>query len=330
MSILQRAREDIETVFDKDPAAKSWWEVVCCYPGLHAIWLHRLAHALWQRRLLLLGRLVSHLSRWLTGVEIHPGAEIGRRLFVDHGMGVVIGETSKIGEDVLLYQGVVLGGTTLEKVKRHPTLGDNVVIGSGATVLGAIAIGDNAKVGAGSVVVRSVPPGATVVGVPARLVGQPQPGRDQVDLEHGKLADPVVQALSEAFDRQSRLEERIRTLEKRLDQGLPAPAEGIVPPVLDEGDLASRVRSVLREVIDPEVGVSLMDLGFVHDVSIDGQRVHVQLALPEPRCPFMEYFVVQIRRRVKSLNGLDIVEVTFLDPVSPAEGQTPEVLVGER
>jgi len=330
MSILQRAREDIETVFDKDPAAKSWWEVVCCYPGLHAIWTHRLAHALWRRRLLLLGRLVSHLSRWFTGIEIHPGAQIGRRFFVDHGMGVVIGETAEIGDNVLLYQGVVLGGTTLEKVKRHPTLGDNVVIGSGATVLGAITIGDNAKVGAGSVVVRSVPPGATVVGVPARLVGQPQPGRDQVDLEHGKLADPVVRAISEAFDRQGRLEERIRKLERRLDEGVPAPAERIAPPARDESDLASRVHNVLREVIDPEVGVSLVDLGFVHDVIIDGKRVRVQLALPEPQCPFMEYFVEQIRRKVKSLNGLDIVEVTFLDQLSPAERQTTEALAGEK
>lgn len=329
MNVLERLREDIQTVFAKDPAAKSAWEVLCCYPGLHSVWLHRLAHGLWKRRLLFLGRLVSHINRWLTGIEIHPGAAVGHRLFIDHGMGVVVGETAEIGDDVLLYQGVVLGGTTLEKVKRHPTVGNNVVIGSGSIVLGAITVGDNAKVGAGSVVVRSVPPGATVVGVPARLVGQPQPERAVVDLEHGRLPDPVVKAISEAFDRQARLEERVRELERRT--------EGAVPPigaprprlVLEEAELALRIRDALKEVIDPEVGLSLVELGFVRDVVVNEEQVDVRLALPEPECPFMEYFVEQIRRTVRSLNGVRRVEVTFLDEPSSRDTQPIEATLKE-
>lgn len=213
--MLERIREDIQTVFAKDPAAKTPWEVIFCYPGLHALWLHRVAHFLWEHRLLFLGRFVSHLGRFLTGIEIHPGAKIGRRFFVDHGMGVVIGETAEIGDDVLLYQGVVLGGTSLEKRKRHPTIGNNVVIGTGATVLGAITVGDNAKIGSGSVVIRPVPPGATVVGIPGRIVEQGTQ-RPSPDLEHGKLPDPVARAIEELLDRQSRLEERVQGLEKLL------------------------------------------------------------------------------------------------------------------
>ncbi len=213
--MLERIRGDIQTIFAKDPAAKTPWEVIFCYPGLHALWLHRVAHFLWEHRLLFLGRLVSHLGRFLTGIEIHPGAKIGRRFFIDHGMGVVIGETAEIGDDVLLYQGVVLGGTSLEKRKRHPTIGNNVVIGTGATVLGAITIGDNAKIGSGSVVIKPVPPGATVVGVPGRIVEQGTQGPGP-DLEHGKLPDPVAGAIEELLDRHSRLEERVQRLEKLL------------------------------------------------------------------------------------------------------------------
>jgi len=159
--MIERIREDIQTAFAKDPAARTTWEVLCCYPGLHAIWLHRVAHWLWRHKLLFLGRLVSHISRLLTGVDIHPGAAIGRRFFIDHGMGVVIGETAEIGDDVLVYQGAVLGGTTTRKVKRHPTIGSNVVIGAGATLLGAITVGNTARIGAGSVVIQPVPAGAT-------------------------------------------------------------------------------------------------------------------------------------------------------------------------
>ncbi|MCJ7803839.1 MAG: serine O-acetyltransferase, partial [Desulfobacterales bacterium] len=162
----ERLKEDIRTIKDRDPAAKNAVEVFLCYPGLHAIWLHRIAHALYQRRWFTTARLVSHFSRGFTGIEIHPGAKIGRRLFIDHGMGVVMGETTEIGDDCLIYKGVVLGGTTLEKKKRHPTLGNRVIIGSNSTVLGAITIGDGARIGSGSVVVKSVPAGATVVGVP--------------------------------------------------------------------------------------------------------------------------------------------------------------------
>jgi serine O-acetyltransferase len=171
--------EDIKTVFAKDPAAKTVWEVVTCYPGLHAIWLHRISHFFWMHKLFFTARLTSHIARFLTGVEIHPGANIGRRLFIDHGMGVVIGETAEVGDDVLMYMGTVLGGTSLEKRKRHPTIEDNVVIGSGAIVLGPVTVGKGAKIGAGSVVVRSVPAGATVVGVPGRIAEPecPQPRR---------------------------------------------------------------------------------------------------------------------------------------------------------
>lgn len=207
-------REDLKTVFDKDPAARSHLEVICCYPGLHALWLHRVAHFLWRSRLRLAGRLLSNLSRFWTGIEIHPGAAIGRRFFIDHGMGVVIGETSEIGDDVLLYQGVVLGGTTHEKRKRHPTLGNNVVVGAGATLLGAITIGDGARVGAGSVVVQSVPPGATVVGIPGRAVKEG--GGPAEALEHGRLPDPVNEALQLIIAEQSGLAERLRRLEESL------------------------------------------------------------------------------------------------------------------
>lgn len=209
-------REDVETVFAKDPAARTIWEVTFCYPGLHAIWLHRVAYWFWQHRLHFLGRLLSHVSRFLTGIEIHPGARTGRRFFIDHGSGVVIGETAEIGQDVLMYQGVVLGGTSLEKRKRHPTIGNNVVIGAGAILLGPIKIGDDAKVGAGSVVIKAVPAGTTVVGVPARVVGSRKRARPHVDLEHGELLDPVLRVISESLDRQNRLEERVRELERVL------------------------------------------------------------------------------------------------------------------
>lgn len=216
--MLRLMREDVETVFTKDPAAGTVWEVVLCYPGLHAIWLHRVAHWLWQHGLQFVGRLLSHLSRFLTGIEIHPGATIGRRVFIDHGSGIVIGETAEIGADVLMYQGVVLGGTSLERRKRHPTIGDHVVIGAGAILLGPITIGDHAKVGAGSVVVRPVPPGTTVVGVPARVAGERKRNGRPADLEHGQLPDPVLRVINESLDRQDRLEDRVRDLERALLQ----------------------------------------------------------------------------------------------------------------
>ena len=209
--MFKRIREDIQTVFSKDPAARSILEVLFCYPGLHALWLHRLGHLLWHYNLRFLARFLSHINRFLTGIEIHPGAKIGRRFFIDHGAGVVIGETTEIGDDVLLYQGVVLGGTTQQKGKRHPTIGNNVVIGTGAAALGPITMGDRARVGAGSVVIKSVPPGATVVGIPGRIVENRR--KSSQDLEHGKLPDPVAEAIAMVLKEQRGLEERLRKVE---------------------------------------------------------------------------------------------------------------------
>ncbi len=209
--MFKSLREDIKTVFAKDPAARSVAEVILCYPGLHALWCHRLAHFLWQHKLKLPGRCVSQTSRFLTGIEIHPGAKIGRRFFIDHGAGVVIGETAEVGDDVLMYQGVVLGGTTLKRGKRHPTVGNNVVIGTGAIALGAITIGDEARIGSGSVVVKSVPAGATVVGIPGRIVEDRH--RPFIDLEHGKLPDPVAEAIRLVLKEQGKIQERLKQLE---------------------------------------------------------------------------------------------------------------------
>jgi serine O-acetyltransferase len=209
----ERLKEDIQTVKDRDPAAKNAVEIFLCYPGLHAIWLHRIAHFLYQERWFTTARLVSHFGRWFTGVEIHPGAKIGRRLFIDHGMGVVIGETTEIGDDCLIYKGVVLGGTTLEKKKRHPTLGNRVIIGSNATVLGAITIGDGARIGSGSVVVKSVPAGATVVGVPGRIVESISPEKEELDFEHGNLPDPLSDLMKMLLQLYNKLEDRVGRLE---------------------------------------------------------------------------------------------------------------------
>ena len=200
-----RLREQVETIFREDPAAKSVIEIVLCYPGFHAIVLHRLAHRFYNARLYLLARIVSQFSRWITGIEIHPGAKIGRRFFIDHGMGVVIGETAEIGDDVLLYQGVTLGGTGKEKGKRHPTIGNNVVVGGGAKVLGNITIGECVKIGAGSVVVHSVPNNSTVVGIPGRIVSAKN-ANVVAALEHGKLPDPEGQAMEDLTKRILELE----------------------------------------------------------------------------------------------------------------------------
>ncbi len=211
--MLKILKEDIKTVFAKDPAARSTLEVLACYPGLHALWLHRLAHFLWQHKFRLLSRFLSHFGRFLTSIEIHPGASIGRRFFIDHGAGVVIGETADIGDDVLIYQGVVLGGTTTEKKKRHPTVGNNVVIGAGAIALGPITIGDDARIGSGSVVIKSVPPGVTVVGVPGRSVEDRH--KPILELDHGQLPDPIVEAIRLVLKEQDKLEERLSKLEKQ-------------------------------------------------------------------------------------------------------------------
>jgi len=213
--MFARIREDIRTVFTKDPAARSVLEVLLCYPGLHAIWTHRVANWFWRHGFKLAGRLVSHWGRGRTGIEIHPGATIGRRFFIDHGMGVVIGETAEIGNDVLMYHQVTLGGTSLEKKKRHPTIGNHVVIGAGAKLLGAFVVGDHAKIGAQSVVIREVPPGATVVGIPGRVVEETAP-RPDVDLEHAALPDPVAEAINNVLASQENLQECFAQLQRSM------------------------------------------------------------------------------------------------------------------
>jgi serine O-acetyltransferase len=216
MSFWSRIREDVLVAFERDPAARSVVEVMLCYPGIHALLMHRVAHGLWRRNFCLLARVVSAWSRFLTGIEIHPGAELGRRVFIDHGMGVVVGETAQIGNDVLIYQGVSLGGTSLTKGKRHPTIEDYCVIGLGATVLGPITIGRHSRVGAGSVVVASVPAHSTVVGVPGRVVSEhpahsPE-GAPLLNLEHGELPDPVVRTLNAMAAQVNRLERDVAAL----------------------------------------------------------------------------------------------------------------------
>ena len=205
MSILTAIRSDLKAALDRDPAARSALEVVLAYPGFHALQFHRLAHRLYGGGVPVLPRFVSHAGRWLTGIEIHPGAQIGEGLFIDHGMGVVIGETAELGRNCHLYQGVTLGGTSTKRTKRHPTLGDNVTVGAGASVIGAVTVGDNVRIGAGSVVVTNVPANATVVGVPGHIVAFHNPGNDTIE----RLPDPE-------WDRLEQLERRIRDLELEL------------------------------------------------------------------------------------------------------------------
>ena len=233
--MFDRIREDIRGVFDRDPAARSTWEVLTCYPGLKAVWMHRLAHWLWSHGFKWLGRFISQLTRWFTLIEIHPGATIGRRLFIDHGAGVVIGETAEIGDDVTLYHGVTLGGTSWSKGKRHPTLGNGVVVGAGAKVLGPFTVGDGARVGSNSVVVKEVPPGATVVGIPARVVSEVRAPSDKV-VEIAKrmgfdayglsrdMPDPVANAIGAMLNHIHEIDDRVVELCKllhRLDARMP-------------------------------------------------------------------------------------------------------------
>jgi serine O-acetyltransferase len=211
--MINQIREDIREVFARDPAARNWLEVILTYPGLHAIWIHRIAHRFYLKKFYTLARLISHFNRFITGVEIHPGAKLGRRVFIDHGMGVVIGETSEIGDDCVIYKGVVLGGVSLKKEKRHPTLETGVIVGSNACILGNITIGAHARIGSGSVVVENVPAGATVVGIPGRVVRKRTTGDLEKDLEHSDLPDPlqdIVRGLLRIFDR---YENRLQKLE---------------------------------------------------------------------------------------------------------------------
>ncbi len=216
MKIFKRMREDIEVIFEQDPAARTYLEVILTYSGLHAIWFHRIAHALYKRKLFFIARCISQLSRFLTGIEIHPGAVIGRRFFIDHGMGVVIGETCEIGDDVTIYQGVTLGGTGKEKGKRHPTIEDNVLIATGAKILGAITIGENSKVGGGSVVLKDVPPNCTVVGIPGRIVRQ-DGKRVAEKLDHHKLPDPVTERFHQLQEEIEQLKLEVKKLKEGRD-----------------------------------------------------------------------------------------------------------------
>jgi serine O-acetyltransferase len=217
--MFRRLREDIASIFDRDPAARNAWEVLTCYPGLHALQIHRLAHWFWTRRLPWLGRFTSHVGRWLTGIEIHPGATVGRRVFIDHGMGVVIGETAEIGEDTTLYHGVTLGGTTWNKGKRHPTLGKGVVVGAGAKILGPIIVGDGAKIGSNAVVVKDVPPGATVIGVPGR-VSEGGPTKEGARFAAYAVVanqdDPYSKAIQTLIEHSHELDESLKTLTDKL------------------------------------------------------------------------------------------------------------------
>lgn len=220
--MFKRIREDVRSVFERDPAARSTLEVLLCYPGLHAVWGHRLSHWLWERNLKLLARWVSQFMRSLTGIEIHPGATIGCSLFIDHGMGVVIGETAEIGECVTLYHGVTLGGTSLSRGKRHPTLEDNVVVGAGAKILGAITIGENSRIGANAVVVRPVPSNSVVVGVPGQVVlrSRPRPALTP-DLDHDRLPDTIGETLAILVQHVQSLEDRLDGHHRSLEAHMP-------------------------------------------------------------------------------------------------------------
>jgi len=217
--MLAELHRDIRAVRERDPAARSTLEVLLCYPGVHALAFHRIAHAIWRRGWTIPARFLSHVSRFLTGIEIHPAARIGPGLFIDHGMGVVIGETSEVGENVTLLQGVTLGGTSLKREKRHPTLGNNVVVGAGAKIIGGFKIGDGSRIGAGSVVVREVPPNSVVVGVPGRVTyrdGQRVAG--SIDLDQTDLPDPVSKAIEQLVDRIRALEGEVETLRKNIEE----------------------------------------------------------------------------------------------------------------
>ncbi len=233
MGLLSTAREDIRAIFERDPAARSTVEVLFCYPGLHAVWMHRFNHWLWKHGFYFFARFGSHVARFLTTIEIHPGATIGRRLFIDHGLGVVFGETAEIGDDVTIYQGVTLGGTTLAKVKRHPTLRNNVVIGGGSLVLGNIVIGENSRVGAGSVVLRDVPENTTVVGVPAHIVFRE--GKRVVITDPKEIQDPLSQVVINLARELQELKHKVAELQHVPDNGF----SPIAQPTTPEGEEAA-------------------------------------------------------------------------------------------
>ena len=259
--MFKHLRDEIDGIIARDPAARSWLEVILCYPGLHALLIHRVAHYAWVRRHYLIGRVLSQAGRWLTGIEIHPGATIGRRFFIDHGMGVVIGETAEIGDDVLMYHGVTLGGTSLARGKRHPTIRNRAIIGAGAKVLGAIEVGEGARIGSNAVVVSDVPPGVTVLGIPAKVVMSRGRAGDQRFLAYGtpcdELPDPLMRCVTSMTEQVAALRRRIEMLEA-------------------EGDEAEAEREAEAEA---------------EDEAVDGKgngpgngRDHCDGSHPEPRC----------------------------------------------
>ncbi|HVO95392.1 MAG TPA: serine O-acetyltransferase [Terriglobales bacterium] len=241
-SMWQSIREDFQVISQRDPALRSAWEIFLAYPGFHAIVLHRFAHRLWEKGLTTLARFISHIGRFLTGVEIHPGATIGRRFFIDHGMGVVIGETAEIGDDVTIYQGVTLGGTSTARIKRHPTIQDSVTIFSGAAVLGPVTVGRHSRVGAGSVLVTSVPPHSTVVGIPGRVVKtealHTQTGKAVIDLNSADLPDVISNAFSSLADYVEKLERKVDELSAR--QG------GLEEKTAEENEVLNKVKEMLK------------------------------------------------------------------------------------
>jgi serine O-acetyltransferase len=261
--MFENLREDLRVVFDRDPAARNNFEVLTAYPGVHALIFHRLAHATWNLGAKWLARMIAHIARWLTGIEIHPAAQIGRRFFIDHGMGVVIGETAVIGDDCTLYHGVTLGGTSWQKGKRHPTLGKGVVVGAGAKVLGPIEIGDGARIGSNAVVVKSVPPDSTVVGVPGRLIERPT---EQPDTEHRErmaskmgfdaygatrdAPDPVAHAINCMLDHLHVVEGRMKMMCEALHEMGMEPPEGVDLPELPSCEIISTAEELRRMHLD--------------------------------------------------------------------------------
>lgn len=240
--MFARIKEEIAVVFERDPAARSAWEVMTCYPGFHALLIHRVSHCLWGSGLKWLARFISHFGRWVTGIEIHPGARIGRRFFIDHGMGVVIGETSEIGDDCTLYHGVTLGGTSWNKGKRHPTLGAGVVVGAGAKILGPIEIGAGAKIGSNAVVVKPVPPGATAIGIPARIVESHEvEGRFAAYAVARDANDPVAQAIHELIDHSVEADRRIEHILAELKR---------LGVQIDEGQASKFDPNYLNRIVD--------------------------------------------------------------------------------
>ena len=304
--ILTSIKEDIRVIFRKDPAARSRIEIILCYPGLHALILYRISHLFWVHKMFLTGRFTSHIARFLTGIEIHPGAMIGRGVVIDHGMGVVIGETAEVGDDVLIYMGVVLGGTTLTKGKRHPTIGKGVVLGSGASVLGPINIGEYAKIGAGSVVVRDVPPGATVVGVPGRIAGL-EKYTSQDNIRDNAMPDPTLRVLSRLLERQQVLEDRLF----RLERENALLKSGYVPQVTS--DQEAEVLTALKQIIDPEIGHSIVDVGLIRSIKIQDDTITIEMAINCDACPLQDYLVAQVKARLNLIGWAKAVVVDVVN-----------------